>query len=312
MQVSRSLQQLLIKALSQSMDVRTMVKITRKLFRNYNIYERTGWPESIPMQSFHAAKQITADLMKDESLFFKFITVLIDVYQNGLMGSKINIKYLPQIMNELDAMGLTYNPEYGTFIESKGDNMSKGWRVLEEGKQYEFCLLRIDIVENSRLVREYSSEVVTAAYSDFRNSVRSIVEKRNGRLWGWEGDGGIAAFYFKEKNIDAVLSGIEILLELFFYNIFRCPLQENLKVRIAIHTGQCQFFHDLKRIQNDTVRILESLEAEYTLPDTITLTPSVYHDLGNKLEKYFLPIEIRRGHYVYRYQLHWENIPAGK
>ena len=140
--------------------------------------------------------------------------------------------------------------------------------------------------------------------------MKTIVEKRNGRIWGWEGDGGLAAFYFKEKNINAVLSAIEILLELLFYNMFKCPFNETLKVRIALHTGQCQFFQDLKRIQNDTLRILEVLEVEHTLPNTITLSPSVYHDLGRKLEKYFVPIEVRRGHFIYRYQLKWEQIPG--
>ncbi|MBN2443343.1 MAG: adenylate/guanylate cyclase domain-containing protein [Spirochaetales bacterium] len=312
MQMSRSLQQLLIKALSQSMGVPTMVKIARKLFRNYNIYERAGWPENIPLQSFHAAEQILSDVMKDEGLLVQFVTILIDVYQNGLMGTKINIKYLPQILTELEAIGLKYDPELETFVESKRDNMSKGWRILEEGKMYEFCLLRIDIVENSRLVREHSREIISETYTDLRNIVKLFIEKRNGRIWGWEGDGGIAAFYFKDKNVNAALSAMEILLDIFFYNMFKSKLNESLKVRIAIHTGQCQFSRDIKGMQNDTLRVLEALEINHTLPNTITLSPSVYHDLGRKLETFFLPIEIKRGHYIYRYQLIWEDVPGEK
>ena len=134
------------------------------------------------------------------------------------------------------------------------------------------------------------------------------IEKRNGRIWGWEGDGGLAAFYFQDKNVNAALSAIEIILDLFFYNQFKCRLNEPLQARIAIHTGQCQFFQDLKRMQNDILRSLEVLESEYTLPNTITLSPSVYHDLGSKLENCFIPIEIKKGHYIYRYNLIWEDV----
>lgn len=307
MKVNRVLKQLLVKALSESMDIRTMVKIARKLFQNYNLYERTGFPENIPIPPLDAAEQIASDVIKNEELFLKFIAHLIDVYQNGLMGTKINIKHLPQILTELDSLGLTYNPDYGTFVEHKGDKMSKGWRILEEGKRYEFCLLSVDIVENSRLVREYSKDIISDTYTDFRNIVKSYIEKRNGRIWGWEGDGGLAAFYFQDKNVYATLSAIEILLELFFYNMFKCRLKEPLKARIAIHTGHCQFYRDLKRMQNDVFRILDVLESEHTLPNTITLSPGVYHDLGSKLENYFMPIEIKRGHYIYRYSVAWEH-----
>ena len=89
--------------------------------------------------------------------------------------------------------------------------------------------------------------------------------------------------------------------------MFKSKLNESLKVRIAIHAGHCQFSQDLKGMQNDTFRVLEALEVNHTLPNTITLSPSVYHDLGRKLESFFTPIEIKRGHYIYRYQLKWED-----
>lgn len=307
MKVNRVLQQLLVKALSQSMDIRTMVKITRKLFQDYDLYKRTGFPENIPIPAMDAAEQIALDVVQNEGLFIQFITILIDLYQNGLMGKKINIKYLPQILGELESMGLTYNPDYGTFVESKRSKMSKGWRILEEGKRYEFCLLRIDIVENSRLVREYSKEIIADTYSDFRTIVKTYVEKRDGRIWGWEGDGGLAAFYFQDKNVLATISAIEIILDLFFYNLFKCRLNESLKVRISIHTGQCQFYHDLEQMQSDVFRTLEVLESEHTLPDSITLSPNVYQDLGSKLESFFKPVELTRGHCIYRFNLTWED-----
>jgi class 3 adenylate cyclase len=306
MRVNRNLEQLLIKSLYESMSTREMVKLTRQIFPHYNIHERTGFPENMPVPPMHAAEQITEDVIKEE-IFLQFVTLLIDVYQNGFMSKKIQIKVLPQILSELMSQGLFYNPEFRTFVENQSEKVSKGWRILEEGKSYEFSLLSIDIVNNTELVRQYPMEKISSTYTDIRELVKKHIEKRNGRIWGWEGDGGLAAFYFQNKNVMAVLSGIDILLDLFFYNVFKCRLNEPLQIRMAIHTGPCQFYHDMGNIKNETVQKLEILVSEHTPPDTLTISPSVYQDLGRKLEKYFKPIPKSKVYNLYQFTLRWES-----
>lgn len=296
----------MIKALYESMSTREMVKLTRRIFPSYNIHERTGYPENMPVPPMHAAQQITEDVIKEE-IFIQFVTLLIDVYQNGFMGKKIQIKALPQILSELVSQGLYYNPDLGTFVENKGEKVSKGWRILEEGKSYEFSLLSIDIVNNTELVRRYSMDIISRTYSDIRELAKKNMEKRNGRIWGWEGDGGLGAFYFQNKNVMAVLSGIDILLDLLFYNILRCRLDESLSIRMAVHTGPCQFHHDMGNIKHETIQKLEELVSEYTEPDSLTISPSVYQDLGRKLEKFFKPIPKNKASNLYQFTLKWES-----
>lgn len=101
-------------------------------------------------------------------------------------------------------------------------------------------------------------------------------EKRNGRIWNWEGDGGLAAFYFSQKNNSAVLSAMEIIHELFIYNMVGCRMDERLKVRIAVHSGPCQYRHNFEDISSDTIKKIVEIEFKYTKPDSVTFSSSVY------------------------------------
>jgi hypothetical protein len=305
LKVNAKLQRLIIDALSHSMPVHTMVRIVRRVLPNYDINEQTGFPTNIPVPGQDAAKQIMMDLIEG-NLSIKFIEHLIDIYENGLMGRKINIRNLQQIVKNLREIGYEYNHEYGIFLEEHGSIKTTGWGVLQEGTSYEFCFLRLDIVGYTKLVRKYSKKIITSMYTDLQEIVENLVRKRNGRIWGWEGDSALIAFHFQDKNIKAVLTGIEILLELFLYNTFKCKIEELLHVRIAIHTGPCQFYRNIKGRYDDTLRHLELLESKYTLTDSMTISPGAYSDLGTKLEKFFKPVKISSGNHVYRYSITWE------
>jgi hypothetical protein len=178
--------------------------------------------------------------------------------------------------------------------------------VLIEGHSYELTFLRIDTVGSTGLVRKYSKRLVVQVYNEMRQLFSSIVENRDGRIWDWEGDGGIAAFYYGNKNVQAALAGIETLLELFMYNLFQCPFSNPLKVRIAVHTGPCSFYENIERIRSDTLRRLEVIESEFAENDSLVITPGVYSDLGNKLESFFRPLRVSQHNLLYRYKLEWE------
>ncbi len=306
MRISTRLQRLLTDALSHSMPVHTMIRLARKIIHNYDIYERSGFPPNIPIPTIDAARQITQDVI-EEDLVVKFVEILMDIYENGLMGRNISIRFLPQIIKELEYLGLIYDDEYKMFIEKSDMKKTIGWGVLQENSIYDLTFMCIDIVNNSELVRKYPKNDIALAYSDVREIFKYHVEKRNGRIWEWEGDGGIAAFYFQDKNIKAVLSGIDILLELFLYNQLQSVLKEAIQIRLSVHTGPCQFTYNIQNMQSDTLDKLKELENEYAPPNHLVISSGVHYDMGSKLEHFFLSEPIAGGNYVYRYSLQWEN-----
>lgn len=302
MRISARLKKIMVNALSQS-SVHTMQRLARMAIPDYDLHQRSGFPETIDIPKIDAAEQITMD-MSGDGMLKEFIEVLIDVDRNGLMGRPVSIPTLPQIIKEMEDIGFAFNEKYGIFVESDQRVKTKGWGVMREGLSYEFSFLSLDIVGNSELVRQYPEVKVSKAYSDLKRIVSQVVFRRNGRVWTWEGDGGLSAFYFGNKNTQVVLAGMEILLELFMYNLFDCPFKEPLKVRIVAHTGSCQFSNRIRSVQSSTLQRLVLIESKYAKPDDLTISPSVYTDLGTKMEQLFEPVSVK-GNNLYRYNVKW-------
>src|SRR3990172_8983240 len=244
MQIPSRLISLASKALSESMDADSMVHVAKELVYNYDLYQRTGFRESLVIPQRDAARQIVRD-MAEMGMFYPLVCILIQVHTTGFKGRIYPIAYLNEIIAQIKESGYIYDPENKIFVEDPGVRRSFNWGALVGGRGYHLAFLRIDIVENSGLVRKYPEKTIRAAYSAVRKIVENSIEKRNGRIWNWEGDGGLIAFYFANKCLLATLAGMEIINELFLYNALANRLNEPLKVRMAIHSGFCHYSENM-------------------------------------------------------------------
>jgi hypothetical protein len=303
--VSERLRSHIAQALAQSMDVELMEKLAARVMPGYDLHDRSGFPPNIPVPQASAAHQIVMDMAR-EGYVRRFTEVLIEVTNNGVMGRTVPVRVLPQIIKEIEALGYEFKEEYGIFVEAGQGGKTKGWGIMRQESVYDLSFLRMDIVGNTELVRRHSRPVVTQVYDEIRQIFTGVVEKREGRLWQWEGDGGTAAFYFGAKNVQATLGGMEFLQELFMYNLLRCPFSRPVHTRLAVHTGPCQFLEDFKEIRSDTLRRLEIIEGEFAEADSLVVSPGVYSDMGNKLDTFFKPIQVSRHNLLYKYKLVWE------
>ena len=305
MKVPARLSTLFVSALSQSMTVDLMEKVARTVIPDYDVHERSGFPSNIAMPRADAAQHILKDFTR-EGFLLRLLESLIDVASHGIMGREVRIPLLPRLIAEVEAQGYRYSAKKGVFIEAGERERTMGWGTLQEGKTYEFALLRADIAENSRLVRRYPRSRIKDVYGSVKDLVARLVEKRDGRIWSWEGDGGLAAFYFVDKTIQATLCGIEILHELFLFNLLGKALPEPVLVRLAIHAGPCRFVRSARESAGDTIRRTELLESDYTRPGCLTVSPGIFTDLGSKLSPHFVPVAGPENGTVYRYGLEWE------
>jgi class 3 adenylate cyclase len=296
---------LFIQALSQALPVDMMTVVVRRVVPDYDVYERSGFPSSIPMPRADAARHILKDFYK-EGLFFRLVEALIDVHSNGVMGREVPISLLPRIVAEIEDQGYRYAADKGVFVEKAERGKTMGWGTLREGRTYEFALLRLDIAGNSALVRRYSPDLVRATFGAMKEIATRQVEKRDGRIWSWEGDGGLAAFYFGDKTIQATLCGIEILHELYLFNLLASRMPEPVNVRLAVHAGPCRFTAAPRDTAGETIRKVELLESMYTAPDSLTVSAGVYTDLGGKLSSSFSPVGGASASSLFRYRLSWD------
>jgi hypothetical protein len=302
MQIPGRMINLVTKALSESMDVNVMTHLAKDIILGYDLHQRTGFRESMVVPQRDAARQVVSDIAKS-GLFFLFISQLIQIHTSGYKGRIYPISHLKEIIRMInEEFGYIYDAENRMFVEDPAVRRTRNWGAFIEGHDYVISILRIDIVGSSQLVRKYPENLVRAAYADFRKIVDRTIYKRNGRIWNWEGDGGLVAFYFANKSMLATLSGIEIINELFIYNAINCKLGEPLKVRIAVNTGTIQYTQDSEELmKNDFIKETVQIESKYTKPDSMTINNTVSSKLDASLLEGFeiIMADPRTKYYTY-------------
>lgn len=289
MRVKGSLINTAVRSLAQSMNTTTMVSLIKRLMRDYDLNARTGFPPSIPIPNIDAARQIVNDLVEND-LFPQFINLLVEISTKGWMGKTYDIAYIRDLVKDLVEHGFIYDATNKIFVEDPAVRRTRNWGVLREGQECIFSFLRFDIVGNTELVRNYPKDVIDATYSDFGDIVKRAVNRRNGRIWSWEGDGGLIAFYFANKNQMATLSAMEILHELFLYNRLCCRLDSPLKARIAVHGGNCDYTsieEDIKKL--DPVKKTIEYESKHTAPNSVTISGVIHSTLDGIVSEMFAP-----------------------
>lgn len=305
MRVRSRLRNLCIRALTHSMDVKTMVELAGRILGDYDLHRRCGFPESMVIPDHDAARQIVNDLI-EASMLLRFIGLLVEVDQRGFIGRPMRIHRMEDIFAEIREMGLTYDIENRMFLENAVKQQTPNWGVISDGDVHYFALLRFDVVGNSRLVREYDEHTITKAYGDLRRMIQEIVLKRNGRLWSWEGDGGLAAFYSDDVNAAAVYAGMEIIHELFLYNCLNCPLAEPIRVRLAVHSGSSEYHSNIDDIKSVTMTRVYQIESTLTLPNTLTVSDAVFYNLDPQVGAWFVGVGGDGESACYRYSLNLE------
>ena len=310
MRISNSLITYCVKALSQSMDNRTMTMIARRLLPGYDLHDRTGIPKSVAVPNRNAAKQIVGDIIQC-NMFLEFVLLLMTFSgqgdYKGIAGRKISIPYLRPIINGVYQMGYIYDPSNQIFIENPNERKTRNWGTLKPGAEYTMAFIRIDIAGNTKMVRDNSSDDIETSYLRLRDIFISSVEKRNGRVWGWDGDGGLAAFCFGNMNESAVLSAIEILHDLFIYNNTVCSIKDGIQTRLAVHSGPFEYTDDNEEMVNaETVKTTIDIEHKHAKTGTVTISHAVRTMLETLTAKQFTDIKSsdRRSYYEYRIRMH--------
>jgi class 3 adenylate cyclase len=286
MRVKTRLKNLVIRGLTQSMDVKTMTHVARRLIDNYDVHDRSGFPRSVPIPNQEAARQIVEDMIEHQQ-FLAFISLLIDVNRSGFVGRKYRIPRMKDILLEVMEAGYSFDSEHRVFVENAGQRRTRDWGVLLGGTSYTLAFLVLDIVKNSDLVRTYDQETVSRLYRDVRKLMQRVVEKRDGRLWLWEGDGGLAAFYMGDINIAAVHSGMEILHELFLYNHLWSSLDEHVAVRLSVHSGQVEYREQIDAIESPVLEKAKRIESRVAAANELAISELVYDTVDPLVAKWF-------------------------
>lgn len=264
-----------------------MVKVARRLDRSYDIHARTDTPRSLAVPNKDAARRIVEDMAAAQQLV-PFIEQLLEIHRSGFVGKKYRIPRVNDIIEELRTDGYLYDAGSGRFYEDVQQRKTKNWGVLQEGEHYTLGFLALDIRDNSELVRRYGPESMNGVYESVRRIIDRAIDKRNGRLWYWEGDGGIVAFFEGSVATAAVESGMEILHELILYNALWNPLEVPVELRLAVNAGSMRYHDDAAKVRTEgPVAQAQEIESRFTAPNTLAVSASVFPLLDALLQRCF-------------------------
>ncbi|MCL2174805.1 MAG: hypothetical protein FWB73_02050 [Treponema sp.] len=263
------------KCLISSLSVDDMIRFAKMAFHGYDIYKNSGFPAGYPIGGQDAANQIVKDIIHG-GFYIDFVEILIGIDKDGFMGRRYAFRGLDDVINDIIQAGFSYDTATGQFYEDQNIQVSRNWGRFLEGDERQTAVMRLDIVGNSLLVKENQKSLIDKAYNDIREIVTKAVISRLGRLWIWEGDGSLGIFMLGDYSRMAIMAGIEIINEMFFYNKLRNPLKSDIMLRISVHSGD--FFYtenDAKCLKADVVKKAIALESKAAVPNSLVISESL-------------------------------------
>lgn len=262
--------------------------IGKYFFKDYSSHKINKTPETHTISNLLAAKTIVNYCLEKGKLedLIKFI---IELDGNLLNGKTINITGLENFLYALSRSGYYYDFKTRKFVNIKNDNKNMcNWGSLISGKEYMMIIASLDICSSSQLVKKYKSNIIEKVYFLLWEYVNKKIDKYDGRIWSWAGDGGIIAFRTEFGINAAVCCLLEILFSLPVFNGWESkPISDEISLRIGANLGFIKFQEDTGRIISDVINFASHLEKKATQVNNLTITDEIYNNITSNLKKIF-------------------------
>ncbi len=300
MGISR-LKRLITEDLSRAFDTNEFKKFCSMIQPDIDFYKLTGYPLHLNIPIKDIAKQ-TVEYFHKTNKIIPLLDAMVHTSQIGFKGEKVVFNNIKAIIFEMKECGFEYNSRLNKIVMIDDHGKRNDWGYLTEGVFYNFCFVSIDICGNSNFVRKYDSDSIHTTYLNFKKLVQNCVEKRNGRIWSWEGDGGLAVFHIEDFVNKAIFTAIEILASMPIFNLTSNYLDDDITIRIGINAGQAEYNKNLQMINSEAIADARKIEKHHTLPMTISVNHHVVQNVDVSIRNYFT-FENINGRDVYQLKL---------
>lgn len=292
------LKRLITEELSRAFTTREFKKFCWEIEPDLDLYKLTGYPEGIYLPVKEAAKQ-AVDYFHRTNRTIPLLDLIIHSAKVGFKGEKVVFNNIRAIIKEMNECGFEYNTNLNKVVIIDRIGNRNDWGFLFEGETYNFCFASIDICGNSKLVRKYDTSLIQNTYTNFKTLVLNIAKKRDGRIWSWEGDGGLLVFHLDDYINQTILTSIEILSNLPVFNATSNYLDENIIIRIGINAGEAEYKKNISMINSDAIEITRNIEKMHTIPMTLSVTDRTFKNINALTREYFTYTDIN-GRRVYQ------------
>mgnify|MGYP006290942935 CR=1 FL=1 len=283
-----TLRNTIIEMLSEELTPDQIDEIGGFLIKNHSAHSSLGIGDHITVSSRKAATALVeecADKRCEEKLF-KFI---IELDGEKLLGKPVALRDLERLLNQLAKTGYVYDQKKRRLkkIREAVDDMPN-WGALKHGREYEVSVGSVDIVGSSSLVRKHGHRKMEKLYYEFWVLLRRVLSVYDGRIWGWQGDGGLVAFAFRRHQERAVLFAMELqqLMKVFNVNPGK-PIPDDIELRIGLDAGMVKYQDDTGQIISDTINYAAHLEKSFTSPGGITISKELLDSVPREMLRHF-------------------------
>ncbi|MBN2322397.1 MAG: hypothetical protein JXQ30_01585 [Spirochaetes bacterium] len=277
----------LIELIGDNFSYEEIIVIGRRFFPDFDIRTEENQFGRLRLPP-HNASAYLIEVFRDSGKIPDLIRFLIDVDCHSLNGREIRFVGLEELLVTIQRCGIGYDFKAREFfLVSQREDRPEWEECLQEGKEYDFAYVSVDIVKSSRMTRTEERALVERLVGALFDLVKSSASHYGGSVWSWQGDGGMIVFFGPKRAEQSILFSIEALGLLPVFNIGENPFENRVSLRFGIDTGKALYKKDKGSIISQNINFAAHLEKKCTNIDTITISDLVLGALGEKKRSFF-------------------------
>lgn len=278
---------------TRTFTVKQILFLCREIEKSFDKNKLSNFSKSVDLPKLELV-----DLILNHFIEINKIDELISISINKkeYLGEVITPIGLDNLLKSFANAGYIYNFEKGR-IEKK-DKSKIDFGLLFSGKEYYLAFISADIAKSTELIKNYSEDLMSEVFQNFKEYTLKRLLKYDGRLLEWEGDGGQFAFY--ENITNSVFFGIELLMYLDIFNSKLKFMSNNVNIRIAGHTGWILYQEEYHKMPLNPKKHTERIQKYYTPENSFLITEEVHLHLNAKLRDNFVSMK-KDGHIYYEF-----------
>ena len=291
MNLEPAMKNLLIETVAASLVADQVEALGQMLIPGLDIHELSGKRSTFTLAPRMAA-QVLVEYLTEKKKLGDFVKLITEMDEETVLGKEMSIEGLEYFLLKLTEAGLVYDTKKRKFVPVKDDLSERpDWGSLKNSRTYDVTVASMDIVGSSELVKRFGRKTMENYYSFFWTVLKERLAAYNGRIWSWAGDGGIIAFAFKKHRVRAASFALEMqrMMPLVNGNP-RNPLEEDVAVRIGMHSGKLSFMNDTGKIISDVINLAAHLEKKGTGPGEVSISGDIARELPARLKTFFEPV----------------------
>ncbi|MBN1410087.1 MAG: hypothetical protein JW969_04530 [Spirochaetales bacterium] len=184
---------------------------------------------------------------------------------------KALVQFLEEYREDYEAADIEIAEKSKKYIVSPN-----GWKDIKTGTESTFTIIFIEMDDKKEIEQKYGKKNLKVALAVFRNFIERQIYPFEGKIWYWNGYGGIILFPYKGKEIDAVLCAFRLYLFKFIHDIRESHFPNFISFRTVMHLGNLEYVErNTGNVIADSINSIFHIGYKHAKSNSLYLTQEV-------------------------------------